>query len=288
MRRGPADRERSPMWVSTPTPNPVASLEWRRRSSEGFPVDQGQQQTSPAQKCQCYNAPDDCKEQEEDPVQNSRQLSPLGGMQGAVVAAHKTRLFLRCLCVRVPVINGSHLFPGTAIGSRVFWHDILTFDTQHGTTALQHHLGQQRRRCWESSIETVTQWAHNAITTSLLCQNDVATSFRRNNDVIIASCVRWARAIGPWGVVPLGYSRQTIGVFTKKNELCYSFLWRHIWGESHLTESSKYQFLCIVWVYFYFLYICKKVNIFNMQFHSLCVLTTLRNFGTGFFVELRL
>ena len=30
-----------------------------------------------------------------------------------------------------------------------------------------------------------------AIITSLLRRNDVATSFRRNNDVIIASCVRW-------------------------------------------------------------------------------------------------
>ena len=35
------------------------------------------------------------------------------------------------------------------------------------------------------------QRAHNTITTSLLRQNDVATLFWRNNDVIIASCVRW-------------------------------------------------------------------------------------------------
>ena len=33
--------------------------------------------------------------------------------------------------------------------------------------------------------------AHDAITTSLLRQNDVATSFWRNNDVIISSCARW-------------------------------------------------------------------------------------------------
>ena len=36
------------------------------------------------------------------------------------------------------------------------------------------------------------QWAHDAIITSLLWQNDVATSFWRNNDVVIAPCARWA------------------------------------------------------------------------------------------------
>ena len=38
---------------------------------------------------------------------------------------------------------------------------------------------------------TASQRAHDAITTSLLRQNDVATSFWRHNDVIITSCVRW-------------------------------------------------------------------------------------------------
>ena len=36
----------------------------------------------------------------------------------------------------------------------------------------------------------VAQLAHDAITTSLLRQNDVATWCWRNNDVIIASCAR--------------------------------------------------------------------------------------------------
>ena len=39
--------------------------------------------------------------------------------------------------------------------------------------------------------ESPTQRAHDAIITGLLCQLDVATSFRRNNDVIIAPCFRW-------------------------------------------------------------------------------------------------
>ena len=39
---------------------------------------------------------------------------------------------------------------------------------------------------WKSSHQT-----HGVIITSLLRQNDVATSFWRNNDVIIASRVRW-------------------------------------------------------------------------------------------------
>ena len=36
-----------------------------------------------------------------------------------------------------------------------------------------------------------TQRAHDTMITSLLRQNDVATSIWRNNDVIIVSCVRW-------------------------------------------------------------------------------------------------
>ena len=39
------------------------------------------------------------------------------------------------------------------------------------------------------------QQAPDTTTTSLLCNNNVATSFWRHNDVIIASCVRWD---GPW------------------------------------------------------------------------------------------
>ena len=39
------------------------------------------------------------------------------------------------------------------------------------------------------------QRTHGAIITSLLRQNDIATSFLRNIDVIIASCFRWD--IGP-------------------------------------------------------------------------------------------
>ena len=37
-----------------------------------------------------------------------------------------------------------------------------------------------------------SQRTHDGIITSLLSQNDVATSFRRNNNVIITSCARWA------------------------------------------------------------------------------------------------
>ena len=40
-------------------------------------------------------------------------------------------------------------------------------------------------------IDRVIQLTNDAIITSLWRQNDVATSFRRHNDVIIASCVRW-------------------------------------------------------------------------------------------------
>ena len=36
-----------------------------------------------------------------------------------------------------------------------------------------------------------TRWAYDVMITSLLCQNDVITSFWRNNDVIVTSCVHW-------------------------------------------------------------------------------------------------
>ena len=44
----------------------------------------------------------------------------------------------------------------------------------------------------------LSQQAHDEMITPLLRQNDVATSFRRNDDVIIMSCVRWA---GDWFAV---------------------------------------------------------------------------------------
>ena len=46
-------------------------------------------------------------------------------------------------------------------------------------------------RCMIIPRQHYRKRAHDAIITSLWRQNDVATSFRRHNDVIIASCVRW-------------------------------------------------------------------------------------------------
>ena len=48
-----------------------------------------------------------------------------------------------------------------------------------------------RREAQQAKILLQCQRAQGAITTSLLRQNDVATSFWRNDEVIIASCVRW-------------------------------------------------------------------------------------------------
>ena len=45
--------------------------------------------------------------------------------------------------------------------------------------------------CWRLLKKDTFQWTHDVMITSLLRQNDVATSFWRNNDVIITSCVRW-------------------------------------------------------------------------------------------------
>ena len=41
------------------------------------------------------------------------------------------------------------------------------------------------------NLTALTQWTHDVIITSSLRQNDVATSFWRNNDVIIILCVCW-------------------------------------------------------------------------------------------------
>ena len=46
--------------------------------------------------------------------------------------------------------------------------------------------------------ELAAQWTHDVIMTSLLRQNGVATSFWRDNDVIITSCVRWAVTKFKW------------------------------------------------------------------------------------------
>ena len=43
---------------------------------------------------------------------------------------------------------------------------------------------------WPTHVNVVVSNGHTTIT-SVLRQDDVATSFRRNNDVIIASCVHW-------------------------------------------------------------------------------------------------
>ena len=42
-----------------------------------------------------------------------------------------------------------------------------------------------------TSAGTITQWTHNAIITSLLHRNDATTSFWLDNNVSIASHVRW-------------------------------------------------------------------------------------------------
>ena len=49
----------------------------------------------------------------------------------------------------------------------------------------------------EPPLMTLTsQWTHDVIIPSLLCQNYVTTSFWRNNDVIVTSCVHWGRLAG--------------------------------------------------------------------------------------------
>ena len=68
---------------------------------------------------------------------------------------------------------------------------------------------ENRKRAWA---------AHDVTITSLLRQNDVATSFWRNNDVIITSCVRWDvkrfwRRSLKWLVPNLNKSWQRVNIF---------------------------------------------------------------------------
>ena len=74
--------------------------------------------------------------------------------------------------------NGSYTFypcrcrymqPGAHIWGNIIFHRSIRIG--HGVLHLQR--------------------THDVMVTSLLRQDDVATSFWRNNDVIIASCVRW-------------------------------------------------------------------------------------------------
>ena len=59
-----------------------------------------------------------------------------------------------------------------------------------GATGLPGHKGPKGQLSCRWDVISTQRW-HGAKITSLLSQNDVATSFWRNNDVIIASCVRW-------------------------------------------------------------------------------------------------
>ena len=68
-----------------------------------------------------------------------------------------------------------------------------------------------------------TQWTHDAMITTLLRQNDVATSFWRNNDVIIASHVRW-------GAMAVIWKKNTAGVLLERAnwyETFYNGLWKY-------------------------------------------------------------
>ena len=78
--------------------------------------------------------------------------------------------------------------------------NISAIDTTVMRYRFQHNILQpwSQIKCWlignnQHTVitpNTETQRTHDAIITVLLRQNDVATSFWRNNDIIIASCVR--------------------------------------------------------------------------------------------------
>ena len=73
-----------------------------------------------------------------------------------------------------------------------FWFDIIrnTWNSHYRNNYIDVLKWLQN-----SSCTCHTQRTHDVIITPLLRQNDVATSFRRNNGVIIMSCAHWAPMI---------------------------------------------------------------------------------------------
>ena len=69
---------------------------------------------------------------------------------------------------------------------------LYTFEST-GNPAGNPHIQQLVQTKWDAAVHA--QRSHDLIITSLLRQNDVATSFWRNNDVIFTSCVRWVAEI---------------------------------------------------------------------------------------------
>ena len=106
---------------------------------------------------------------------------------------------------------------------------------------------------------TCAPGAHDIIITSLLRQNDVATSFWRNNDVIITSSVRWGARI------PLNLNYHTEGLAQDQGRLqcignyanplygvatiCHQIRWLH-WRHPSLFHTATslliwYKMFCV-------------------------------------------
>ena len=72
---------------------------------------------------------------------------------------------------------------------------------------------------WHVILKHHMQFHMNATNrSSLLCRNDVATSFWRNDNVIITSCVHWAVAIQSYVVATADdiLTLKRLGHFKKK------------------------------------------------------------------------
>ena len=84
------------------------------------------------------------------------------------------------------------LVDGLGFRAVSMWHTMSGFVMDYAVACNDPHaFGNKDIDSYFIRDESLTQRAHDAIITSLVCQNDVATSFRHDNDVIIASCFRW-------------------------------------------------------------------------------------------------
>ena len=85
-----------------------------------------------------------------------------------------------------PIVCRSARLPGFQPADITMWYVyLLVWWYMDFTRNFHQSLKHIKRTRWSS------QRTHDAIITSLLRQNDVATSFWHNNDVVIASFVRW-------------------------------------------------------------------------------------------------
>ena len=112
--------------------------------------------------------------------------------------------------------------------SRRVASDLRRYEAHYDVTVIAC-LNYVKAWGWHKTQTYLTQRTHGVIITSLLRLNDVATSLRRNNDVIITSCVHW---VGSYLVYTLPAWNSQL------NHGCFYVIGHRI--HSHLLENVRH------------------------------------------------